>query len=78
MSGLLRLVIVGPDLQEPFGPAAVAAECNRRFRSHLKERVHPRTVSDVLRRLAREGEIHLVKKGKANHEALYGRRGGAG
>ena len=77
VSGLLRLVVSDADLQEPFGPAAVAAECNRRFRAHLQERVESRTASDVLRRLAREGEIHLVKKGRANHEALYKRRSGA-
>jgi hypothetical protein len=76
-SGLLRLVIVSPELQEPFGPAAVATEANRRFRSHLRERVDPRTASDVLRRLAREGEIQLVRKGKAHREALYKRRQGA-
>jgi ribosomal protein S25 len=74
VSGLLRLVVENPELQEPFGPAAVAAECNRRFRSHLKVLVDPRTASDVLRRLAREGHIQLVRKGKARHEALYKRR----
>ncbi len=77
VSGLLRLAIEGPELQEPFGPSALAAECNRRFRAHLRERVDSRTASDVLRRLASEGKIHLVKKGKANHEALYKRRSGA-
>jgi len=55
----------------------VAAECNRRFRAHLRVLVDSRTASDVLRRLAREGEIQLVKKGKAHHEALYKRRSGA-
>jgi hypothetical protein len=59
------------------GPAAVAAECNRRFRAHLKVLVDARTASDVLRRLAKEGEIQLVQKGKAHHQALYKRRPGA-
>ena len=77
VSGLLRLAVMGPDLQEPFGPAAVAAECNRRFRAYLRVLVDPRTASDVLRRLEKEGEIQLVKKGKAHHEALYKRRGRA-
>ena len=36
-----------------------------------------RTASDVLRRLAREGELQLVRKGKAHIEALYKRRGSA-
>jgi hypothetical protein len=39
--------------------------------------VDPRTASDVLRRLAREGEIQRVQKGKAYLEALYKRKLGA-
>jgi hypothetical protein len=74
VSGLVRLVVANPELQEPFGPAAVAAEVNRRYRAHLRELVGPRTASDVLRRLFQEGEIQLVRKGKAKHEALYKRR----
>jgi hypothetical protein len=74
VSGLLRLVVASPELQEPFGPKAVAAEVNRRYRAHLHELVGPRTASDVLRRLFQEGELKLVRKGKANHEALYKRR----
>jgi hypothetical protein len=77
VSGLLRLVVASPELQEPFGPAAVAAEANRRFRAHLRELVGPRTASDVLRRLVKEGELQLVRKGKANYQALYKRRAGA-
>ena len=77
MSELLRLAVGSPELKEPFGPAAVAAEANRRFRPHLKTLIDSRTASDVLRRLAKEGEIQLVRKGKAHHEALYKRRRGA-
>jgi hypothetical protein len=75
VSGLMRLALESPELQEPFGPAAVAAEVNRRFRPHLRKLVDSRTVSDVLRRLEREGKIQIVQKGKARHEALYKRRG---
>jgi len=75
VSGLLRLTATSPDLPEPFGPAAVAAATNKRFRSHLKELVDTRTASDVLRRLEKEGEIELVRKGKAYKESLYKRRG---
>jgi hypothetical protein len=74
VSGLLQMAVASAELQEPFGPAAVAAEANRRFRAHLKKPVGPRTASDVLRRLAREGELQLVRKGKAHIEALYKRR----
>ncbi len=77
VSGLLQMAIASAELQEPFGPAAVAAEANRRFRPHLKELIGPRTASDVLRRLVREGELQLVRKGRAHIEALYKRRGSA-
>jgi hypothetical protein len=71
------MAVASAELQEPFGPAAVAAETNRRFRAHLKQPVGPRTASDVLRRLVREGELQLVRKGKAHIEALYKRKGSA-
>jgi len=77
VSGLLQIVVASAELQEPFGPTAVAAEANRRFQAHLRERIGPRTTSDVLRRLAREGELQLVRKGRAHIEALYKRRRGA-
>jgi hypothetical protein len=62
-------------LEEPFGPTAVAAEANRRFGSRLRKPISPRTASDTLRRMLREGAIQLVRKGKASHEALYRRSG---
>jgi hypothetical protein len=76
---LLRLVVERPGLGEPFGPTAVAAEANRRFPDRLREPVGTRAASDVLRRMLAEGELKLVRKGKASHEALYKRRpGGSG
>jgi hypothetical protein len=74
VSGLLRLVTADSELTEPFGPKAVAAEANRRFKAHLSQPVGSRTVSDVLRRLLREGQLQLVHEGTANHEALYKRK----
>jgi len=76
VSGLVRLAVASPELPEPFGPAAVAAETNRRFQAHLRVPVDSRIASDVLRRLEKEGELKLVKKGRARHEALYKRRSG--
>ncbi len=71
---LLRLAVDSPGLEEPFGPTAVAAEANRRFPDRLRQPVGPRTASDLLRRLLAEGEIELVREGKAFHEAMYRRR----
>ncbi len=45
VSGLLQMAVASAELQEPFGPAAVAAEANRRFRPHLKELIGPRTAA---------------------------------
>jgi hypothetical protein len=75
---LLRLAVESPDLEEPFGPAALAAEANRRFADRLRKPIDPRTASDILRRMLAEGEIELVQKGKAFHEALYAKRPGQG
>jgi hypothetical protein len=74
VSGLLHLVVADPELTEPFGPKAVAAEANRRFEAHLSQPVGPRTASDVLRRLVKEGKLQLVREGGANREALYKRK----
>ena len=70
---LIERIIEDSDLEEPFGPTAVAEEVNRRFGRRLREPVGPRTASDVLRRLLNEGQIQLVRKGKAFYEALYRR-----
>jgi hypothetical protein len=71
---LLKLVLESADLQEPFGPTAVAAEANRRFAERLSKPVEARTASDVLRRVAAEGGIELVREGVPFHEALYKRK----
>jgi len=73
---LLRLVALGSGLAEPFGPTAVAAEVNRRFPDRLRKPVDTRVASDILRRMRAEGELVLVRKGKAAHEAWYTRRPG--
>lgn len=70
---LLRMVVGDAGLQEPFGPAAVAAEVNRRFADRLRQPIDPRTASDVLRRMLAEGRIRLAREGKGPKGALYTR-----
>ena len=74
VGGLLRLTVQSADLPEPFGPKALAAEANRRFRDHLPEPIDKRTASDSLRQMLAEGRVQLVRKGRAVHEALYRRK----
>lgn len=71
VSRLLRRVVASPGLEDPFGATAVAAEANRRFAQRLRKPIGSRTASDTLRRMLAEGEIRLVREGKAFHEALY-------
>ncbi|HZF07172.1 MAG TPA: hypothetical protein VFE33_00125 [Thermoanaerobaculia bacterium] len=54
-----------------FGPTAVAQEINQRFGRRLGRPLDTRTVSVTLRRLSAMKRIHLVREGKAFHEALY-------
>jgi hypothetical protein len=70
---LLRLVVEEGGLKEPFSPAAVAAEANRRFADRLREPVSSRTASDSLRRMLAEGRIRLAREGRGPHGALYTR-----
>lgn len=70
-SRYIRAVVESRTDGEPFGASAVAAEVNRRFGDRFKKPIGTRTVSDVLRRMSKERQIHLVRVGKAFSEALY-------
>ncbi len=71
----IRRVVANWDPEKPFGPTEVAGEVNRRYRGLIRKPIGTRAASDVLRRMHAEGQIALVRPGKAFHEALY-RRGG--
>jgi hypothetical protein len=51
-----------------FGAKQVAAETNRRYRDKLRRPIDARAASVTLRRLEAAGRLHLVRKGKSNHE----------
>jgi len=70
-SRYIRAVVESRPDGEPFGASAVTAEVNRRFGDRLKKPIDARAVSDVLRRMSRERQIHRVRPGKAFAEALY-------
>lgn len=53
------------------GARWVAQELNRRFGDRLRRQVSIRQVSAVLRRLHRQGELELHRRGKPHHEARY-------
>lgn len=74
VSRLVSRVVDGKPVEARFGATEVAAEVNRRFGRSLPRPVDGRTASVTLRRLERSGQIHLVREGRAFHEALYSKR----
>ena len=71
LTRLVNRVIEGKSSAERFGAAAVTEEVNRRFSNILRRPATARQVALVLRRQARRGLIHEVRRGKPHHEALY-------
>jgi hypothetical protein len=65
-----RILESRPD-GEPFGPTAITAEINRRFRDRLARPADVRSVSAALRRMRQHHRIELVREGRSFHEALY-------
>ena len=74
-SRLIRAVVEsqGPD---PFQATAIAAEVNRRYGTRLRQPVDNRAAGDILRRMKKEGVIHVVRKGTAYYETHYAKGGG--
>lgn len=78
LTRLVNRVIEGKAGSERFGAAALAEEVNRRFANILLQPATQRQVALVLRRQARRGRIHQVRRGRPHHEALYVRERPAG
>lgn len=73
VSRLIARVVESRPADEPFGASSIAAEINQRYGRKLERPVDTRAASVVLRRMRAARRIHLVRKGKAAQEALYGR-----
>lgn len=71
LTRLVTRVVSGKEGDERFGPVELTREVNRRFSESLRKPVEMRQVSDVLRRMARAGRIHQVRRGRPHHQALY-------
>jgi hypothetical protein len=61
--------------EQAVGPGWLTQEVNRRHGERLRKHVTPRQISDVLRRLARNGRLREVRKGRARYEARFVRVG---
>lgn len=68
---LVGKVIAGLPAGEDFGSARVTKAVNRRFGHVLKKPIDPRTVATILRRMASEGRLRVVRKGASHQEATY-------
>jgi hypothetical protein len=58
---------------EPFGATKVLQEIRRRHGQELQKMPEPDHVSIALQRLAKEGRIHQLRRGRPHHEAMYSR-----
>jgi len=71
ISRMISRVIEGKVNGERFTPSAMAGEVNETFGKRLRRPVTGRTAAVALSRLADLGYVHLVRKGKPFHEAIY-------
>jgi hypothetical protein len=76
VSKLVLLLVAAKAGNETFTPSSVAAELNERFPARRRRPFDGRDASVYLRRLLAEGDLRLVRKGGAAHEAVYARRTG--
>jgi hypothetical protein len=74
---LISWVIASKPDGESFGATALAQEINQHYSKRLRQPINLRSVSVALSRMAKQGQVKLVREGKAHHEALYARGGKA-
>ena len=67
-----RIIEVRP-AGEVFGPALITREINRHYRERLRRPIERKLVSIVLRRMAGDGRIRSIRRGKQHQEAQYAR-----
>lgn len=63
------------DAGTPIGAVTVARAINQLFGERIQGHVTPTQISAVLRRMARDGRLKIVRKGGSHRETLYGLRG---
>jgi len=69
---LVERVVAEMPEGEVFTPDSIADAVNRRFRN-LPKAADSRVASTVLRRMAAEGEIRVIRKGTSHRAAAYTR-----
>ena len=72
-SRLVARAVAAMPASQSFTPTSIAGEVNRRYREELRKLIDSRLASTALRRLLADGELRLVQKGTAHHEAVYAR-----
>lgn len=61
-----------------FGANEVTAEVNRRYAAHLHRPAEEAQVAIILKRMAENGRLQKLRKGRPYHQALYSRGGPSG
>lgn len=71
LTALITRILKAKAQGETFGPTALTAEINQRFRDRLQRDADIRSVSAALRRMCRKRQVELVREGRSYNEALY-------
>lgn len=74
VSRLAARVIAKRDPAEAFGATVITHEINQRYGKRLRRPASARTVATILRRMAADGRIVQIQKGRGHHEGVYSRR----
>jgi hypothetical protein len=75
LTKIVRSILDELKPSQSFGAGWLAAETNRRHGKKLRNPVTARQMSDVLRRMTRQGRLQKVREGKGRYEARFVRVG---
>jgi hypothetical protein len=71
MPTLISWVVAAKADGDSFGATALTQEINQHYSNRLRQPINLRSVSVALSRMAKRGQVKVVREGKAHHEALY-------
>jgi hypothetical protein len=75
ISKMVERLLQEQEAGTPIGSATVTRALNQLFADRIQGRFTPKQVAAVLRRMALDGRLKIVRKGGSHRETLYGLRG---
>jgi hypothetical protein len=74
LTRMINLVLADLPWAAEIGSRQLTIEVNRRFAANLRKPVDPEQVALTLKRMAKTGRLHRLRKGRPYHGALYSRQ----